>query len=92
MATITMTLAGDTIGTVEGTFSATDAGGERLLAWAVSAYGEDEEGNARTPQEAVQAAMTGVCNGIMANANRHAKEEAVRAAREAIADEAVTPS
>lgn len=85
-ATITMTLTGDTIGTVEGTFSTSDTGAERLLAWAIANYGTDAEGQERTPQASVQAAMQAVCQGTLDNANRLARLAAAAAVEAQVVD------
>jgi hypothetical protein len=81
-----MTLAGDTVGEVTRTFTMDDAAGERILGWAVAAYPTDADGNALTAAQSVQAAMLGVANGTVANANRHAREVAARTAAEAVGD------
>ena len=75
MAELTLTLT-TTQGTLNSTRTPSEANAARVVAYAEAVHGEDEDGNARTTAEAVQAMLDGYIQGIVNNVIRHEKQVA----------------
>jgi phosphoserine phosphatase len=90
MAEITLTVVGTTVGTISSTLTLTSADSDRLLAFLAATYGTDAEGNARTPQQMIEAYWAAMAAGTVSSVQRWEQEQAAQTAREAVPPLTVT--
>jgi len=90
MATLTLTIEGQEIGTATVTTTLDGANSDRLVRFLMAMHGVDDEGNPRDLQGVTRAYWQGVVDGTRANVERFEMEEAARLAREQVQPLAVT--
>jgi hypothetical protein len=83
---VSFSIDGPTLGKLTVSRNLSDEDASRVMAFVLSAYGVDGEGNARTPQEAMEAMQIHVLKGIMKNVVNHEKQEAMSAAKAGVSD------
>lgn len=88
MASVSLTMDGNTIGEVTTTFTIPDSDALRILQWAAAAYPKVVDGEVvqGTPAEYIDAVASATLKGIMANVVSHEKALAIKAAEESVAD------
>ncbi|TFL16453.1 hypothetical protein [Jannaschia formosa] len=84
MATLILTVEGETIGSATVTTTLTKVESDRLTAYLAAMHGVDAEGNPRDLEGMVRAYWAGVVQGTAANVERHEREAAAQAARDAV--------
>jgi len=85
MATITITVEGQTIGTVSIVEEVSGTDSDRLLAYLVATHGKDTLGNQRTGAEMVAAYWEPIRRNMLDAATRFHQDQAAAAARQAVA-------
>ncbi|MFA5897942.1 MAG: hypothetical protein WC829_02395 [Hyphomicrobium sp.] len=84
MAKITISIEGSTVGTITITDTLEQAQSDRFMAWLVSAYGTNPEGEPRNPAEMVEACWGAMRSGIFANIVSFEAEVVALAARKGV--------
>ncbi len=84
MATITITVEGSTVGTVTVIDTLDQSNSDRFMAWLVSAYGTDLEGQSRVPADIIAACWSAIRAGIFNNIVSYEAELAAQNARASI--------
>lgn len=84
MATITVSVAGSSVGTITITESLEGDNADRVLAYLLEAYRLDLNGQARTPTEVVATYWAGVRADLFERVLRFEQEAAAQAARDAV--------
>lgn len=84
MATITITVEGQTIGTVQIIEEVTGTDSDRLLAYLAATHGKDALGNPRTGAEMVAAYWEPIRRTMLEAATNYHREQAAAAARNAV--------
>lgn len=91
MASVTLTVVGSEVGTLESGVTLTPDHSDRLMAFLTAMHGTDEQGNPRTPQQMIDSYWSGIVAGTVANVTRWEQEEAAKTARDAVTPITATP-
>lgn len=84
MAKVTLTVEGSTIGKASIVTEYDQENSDRFVAFMMAEYGTDEDGNPRDLEGVVGAMWAAITAGVHANIERHEREAAAQAARDAV--------
>ena len=85
MATISVCVSGSSVGDVTITETLEGENSDRVMAYLLTTYGMDENGNARTLPQIIAAYWSGVRRELFERVRQHDQEHAAQAARDAVA-------